>query len=255
MNATKVAIRNSLVFWRMWRGSLIFSFLNPVLFLASIGLGIGAMVSRQSPGAFGGVGYLSFFSAGMLAATCMQTGSFSGSFPIASKINYQRNYEAMLATPLRVRDLVFGELAWMAVILATVAVPFFAVMWAFGVPRTPLAVLSIPAAILTGVGFGAAVMAYAAVMKTENSFAQVFRFVITPLFLFSGTFFPLDEVPSWIEVVANFTPLYHGVELVRGVTLYGLSGTEAIWHIGYLAAFLAAATWIAIRTFSRKLVS
>ena len=253
MNGTKVVQRNWVVMRRYWRSSLFFSFLNPVLYLGAMGLGIGVLIASRSPGAFGEGGYLGFFSTGMLAAGTMQTAVFESSWPIMSKITWQRNYEAMLATPLRVSNLFFGELTWLLVRLCTVAVPFFLVMLAFRIPRQPLTFLALPAALLTGLGFGAAMMGYAGVIKNSNQFSTVFRFVITPLFLFSGTFFPLDRMPSWIRTVANVTPLYHGIELVRGFTLYGISPGEVAWHVGYLIAFLGTGTFAGIRIFQRKL--
>jgi lipooligosaccharide transport system permease protein len=254
MNEAKVVQRNWTVARRYWRGSLIFSFLSPTLYLAAMGLGVGALVAQRSPGAFGEFGYLPFFATGMLAAATMQTGTFESSFPIMSKITWQRNYEAMLATPLGVINLFLGELGWLTIRLSMVAVPFFVVMSAFRVPKRPTAILAIPAAVLTGLAFGAAIMALSAKLKTSGGFSSVFRFVITPLFLFSGTFFPLDRLPPWIKTVANATPLYHGIELVRGLSLYGISLRAAAWHIAYLVGFLCLGTFVGIRLFKKKLV-
>lgn len=253
MNGTKVVQRNWVVMRRIWRSQLFFSFLNPALYLGAMGLGIGALISSRSPGAFGEGGYLGFFSTGMLAAGTMQTAVFESSWPIMSKITWQRNYEAMLATPLRVTNLFLGELGWLFLRLCAVAGPFFLVMLAFRIPQRPLAILALPAALLTGLGFGAAMMGYAGVITNSNYFSTVFRFVITPLFLFSGTFFPLDRMPPWVRTVANATPLYHGIELVRGFTLYGISLGAVVWHAGYLLVFLGAGTLVGIRIFRKKL--
>lgn len=255
MNAAKVVRRNSLVFWGMWRGSLLFAVMNPLLFLGAIGFGIGALVSRGDPSAFGEAGYLAFFATGMLAATCMQSGAFAATYPFLSKITWQKNYDAMTSTPLGVRDIFLGELAWTALMLAVVAVPFYGVMMIFGIPRSALGLLSIPIALLTGLGFSAAVMAYASTLENDAPFVWFFRFVLTPLFLFSGTFFPLDALPAWVKVVANATPLYHGIELIRGFSLGGLGGAEGVWHLGYLMLFLVLGTKIGIRNLTRRLYS
>jgi lipooligosaccharide transport system permease protein len=249
-----VVKRNSLVFWSMWRGSLLFSFLNPLLFLTAIGFGVGSLVAQGDPDVFGGVSYLRFFSTGMLAATCMQSGAFAGTFPIMSKITWQKNYEAMLSTPLRVRDIFLGELASTGVTLTLLAVPFFAVMAGFGVPSTSWALLSIPVAVLVGLGASAAVMAYTATLQNDGPFVWLFRFGIIPLFLFSGTFFPVENLPSWVLVIANATPLYHGIELVRGLNFGGLGIVESFWHISYLLAFIAIAIFVGIRNFTRRLL-
>lgn len=251
---TKVVTRNSLVFWRGWRGSLFLSVLSPLLFLSAMGLGLGALVQRDDPQAFGGVGYLAFFSTGMLAVTCMQSGTFSGTYPMMNKIIWQKNYEAMLATPLRVRDIFFGELSWTALNLSLQAIPFFVVMAAFGVPESPLAVLSIPVAILVGLSFCAATMAWTATLETDGPYNWLFRFVLTPSFLLSGTFFPIEDLPGWAVVIANVTPLYHGIELVRDVTLYGSSAASAALHLGYLLVFLAVGVKVGIRNLTRRLV-
>ena len=153
-----------------------------------------------------GAGYLAFFSTGMLAANAMQSGTFAATYPVMSKITWQRNYEAMLATPLGTRDVFFGELAWIGMTLAQQTVPFFVVMALLGVFESPLALVAIPIAILVGLGFAASTMALTATLETDEAYTWLFRFVVTPLFLLSGAFFPIDGLPSWGTAVAQFTP-------------------------------------------------
>src|SRR5688500_8753429 len=148
MSAVDVVVRNGLVSWRGWRASLFLSVLAPVMFLSAMGLGLGSLVEEGRT--FGGIDYLAFFATGMLAANSMQNGVFGATYPILSKILWQRNYEAMLASPLSVREIFLGELGWAAVALAQVAVPYFVVMTLFGVFESPMAVMAIPAAILLG---------------------------------------------------------------------------------------------------------
>jgi lipooligosaccharide transport system permease protein len=253
MNATKVVHRNSLVFWRAWRGSLFLSVLSPVLFLSAMGLGLGSLV--ESDTAFDGVGYLAFFSTGMLAANAMQSGVFSATYPLLNKIMWQRNYEGMLATPLTVTDIFFGEMSWIGLTLAQQTIPFFAVMSLFGIFDSPVAVLAIPVAILTGLGCAAATSALTATMQQDEAYTWLFRFVVTPLFLLSGTFFPVDSLPGWAQIVAQFTPLYHGIELVRQTTISTLSFASAAWHLLYLFGFLSLASAIALRNLTRRLVT
>ena len=253
MKATKVIRRNYLVFWRAWRSSMFLSVLGPVLFLTAMGLGLGSLVEPDAE-AFGGATYLAFFATGMLAANCMQSGTFAASYPMMSKITWQKNYEAMLAAPLEVRDIYFGELAWIAATLAQQTIPFFLIMALFGIFDSPVAVLAIPAAILTGLGFAAVVMALTATLKTDEAYTWLFRFVVTPLFLLSGTFFPIDDLPAWAVVAAQLTPLYHGIELVRGLTISDLPLFSGLWHLGYLLAFLAIGVTIGVRNLTRRLV-
>ena len=245
--------RNARVYRRVWRGSLFMSFLQPTLFLLAMGVGLGALVDSGGSPLPGGVGFLDFLAPGLLAATCMQTATFESSFPITGKMTWRRNYEAITATPMRIADLVLGELIWIGVRLTTVVVAFAAVITAFGVPRSPLALLAVPAALLTGLAFSALTMAYAATLKSNDNFNVVFRFVVTPLFLFSGVFFPLSRLPASLQTAAWFTPLFHGVELTRGLTLGTLESSAWLAHVAYLVAMLATGFVAALWTFTRRL--
>jgi lipooligosaccharide transport system permease protein len=254
MTALRVTQRNLWVYRRTWRGSVFGSFLNPLLYLGALGVGLGSFIAAQDESALGGVSYLQFLGPGLLAATCMQTASFEATFPIMGKISWRRNYEAMLAAPLSVRDLVFGEMGWMAFRLTTISFAFLIVLTLFEIPTSPLAILAWPAAVLTGLGFFTAIMAFTATQKNDGGFAALFRFVINPLFLFSGTFFPVSSLPDAIEFIAALTPLYHGVALIRGLMLQ--TAELASWpiHVAYLLGFLAVATYLAHRFLSRRLV-
>jgi lipooligosaccharide transport system permease protein len=245
--------RNAMVYRRMWHSSLFLSFLQPLLFLTAMGIGLGRMIDRGGASLPGGVSYLEFLGPGLLAATCMQTASFESSFPITGKMTWHRNYEAISATPIGVADIVLGELGWIAVRLSTIAVAFTAMLLAFGAVHSALMLAAIPAAVLTGLSFSAPVMAYAATLKSGGNFNAVFRFIITPLFLFSGVFFPISQLPEALRAAAAFTPLFHGVALTRGLALNTLTWPEALIHVLYLAAVVMAGTTAAVWTFSRKL--
>lgn len=252
MNALKVAHRNAIVYRKIWRDGIFFSFLSPLLFLTAMGVGVGSLIPKGSP-ALQGFTYLQFFASGMLAAVCMQAGSFEASFPILAKIAWRRNYEAILATPLRVRDLVRGELLWFAFRLTVISVIFYVVMAIFDVPVGPGSLLAIPAAVLTGLGFAAAVMSYSATRKDAGSFNGLFRFVINPLFLFTGAFFPIERLPLPLRIVVYTTPSYHGVRLSRGYILGTISAPDAVAHWAALAAFFAVAATCAHIFFDRRL--
>ena len=254
MNALKVVQRNQLVAWRGWRSSMFLSVLTPVLFLSAMGLGLGSMVETDAA-AFEGAGFVAFFATGMLAATCMQTGVFSATYPLLSKIMWQRNYEALLATPIGVRDILAGELTWIGVVLAQQAIPFFGVAALFGVFDSWSDLLAIPVAILVGLSFSATMMAFTATLERDEAYTWVFRFIVTPLFLLSGTFFPIDSLPEWGQVVASLTPLYHGIELVRGLTIWDLSAGAAALHLAYLVVFLLLGIVLAARNLDRRLVA
>jgi len=253
MRAIRLVERNALVYRRIWRGSFFGSFLQPTLFLFAIGVGLGGLIDLGGAHLPGGVDYLHFFAPGLLASSAMQNASFESSWPILGKFTWHRNYEAITSTPMVVTDLVLGELGWIAVRQFIVATAFLLVLTAFGIPRSPYAVLAIPAAMLTGLAFSAPIMAWAATLKSSANFNVIFRFGITPLFLFSGIFFPLSRLPHWLQRVAWLTPLFHGVELVRGFILHTLSVSDGLAHAGFLAAMLVTGAIVATRTFRARL--
>lgn len=250
--ALRLLQRNALVYRRVWRGSLFSSFLQPALYLLAMGLGVGSLVAPTAA-LPGDVAFLDFLAPGLLAAACMQTATFESTWPVLGKLRWNRAYEAVLSTPVAIRDVVGGELAWVAVRLTTVAAAFSIVMAAFGILRLPGALLAIPAGVLTGLAFSAPLLAYAATLKATGNFNVVYRFGITPLFLFSGVFFPIDRLPDALQVVAWGTPLFHGVALVRGLVLGSLDSPAWMAHVAYLLLMLAAGYLAALRMFRRRL--
>lgn len=243
---------------RTFRASIFSSFLTPLLFLTAMGLGLGGYVDASTQGALGGVPYLAFLAPGLLVATAMQAGSFEATFPIMGGLVWNRTFHAMYATPLTSRDIALGNLLWIAARLTLISTVFTAIIILFGAALSPLVVLAIPVAVLTGLAFGAPIAAFSATQRTPDRFAAIFRFVITPLFIFSGTFFPVEGLPPVLQPLAWLTPLYHGVVLARGLSL-GTFGTNptlelAIVHLAILIAFAAVGTFAAIRTVDAKLV-
>jgi lipooligosaccharide transport system permease protein len=245
--------RNWLVYRRLWHRSIAFGFLQPLLFLTAMGLGVGALMSSQDASAFGGVPYIDWLGPGLLAAMAMQTATFESTYPIMNKIMWGRNYEAMLSTPLTTRHLVVGEMFWVAFRIGTLAAVFLVVLTVFGIPRTPVAILAIPVTMLIGVAFASCLFAFTATQKNDVGFSAVFRFIINPLFLFSGTFFPLSQLPDAVEWIAWLTPLFHGVELVRGLILGTLNWAVAPIHLAYLLIMTAIGVVLADRFLRRRM--
>ena len=245
--------RNWLVYQRLWHRSLAFGFLQPLLFLTAMGIGVGTLISTQDASAFGGVPYIDWLGPGLLAAMAMQTATFESTYPIMNKIMWGRNYEAMLSTPLTTRNLVIGEMFWVAFRIGSLAAVFLVVLTIFGIPRTPIAILAIPVTMLIGVAFSSCLFAFTATQKNDVGFSAVFRFVINPLFLFSGTFFPLTQLPDAIEWIAWLTPLFHGVELVRGLILDNLNWAVAPIHLAYLLVMTAIGVVLADRFLHRRM--
>src|SRR5688500_14208293 len=245
--------RNWLVYKRLWHRSLAFGFLQPVLFLTAMGLGIGTLLSGQDQAAFGGVEFIDWLGPGLMAAMAMQTATFESTYPIMNKIMWGRNYEAMLSTPVTIRSIVGGELAWTAFRIGSLAAVFLLVLFLFGIVRTPLALLAIPISVLIGVAFASCLIAFTATQKNDVGFSAIFRFVINPLFLFSGTFFPLTNLPEPLRAVAWATPLFHGVELIRGSILDQLDPVTAPIHLAYLLVMFAIGTYFAERLLTRRM--
>jgi lipooligosaccharide transport system permease protein len=251
--AARVLQRNLMVYRRTWRGSVFGSFLTPMLYLTAMGIGLGSMVGKGGSALPGGVDYLHFLGPGILASSCMQSASFESTYPIMGKIAWRKNYDAMLATPLQVHHLLIGELSWIAFRMMSISTVFLVVLTAFGIPRSPLALLAIPFAMLTGLAFAAPIIAFSATRTNDSGFAALFRFVINPLFLFSGTFFPVSKLPDAVEWVAAATPLYHGVALVRGAVLNAMPAEWPL-HLAYLVVFVSITAVIAERLLRRRLV-
>ena len=221
-----------------------------------MGLGLGAYVDANQ--ALGGVSYLAFLAPGLLVATCMQTAAFEATFPIMAGLVWSRVYHAMYATPIRGSDIALGNLAWMGARLLLVASIFTVVIVLFGAATSPLVVLAIPVAVLTGLAFAAPIAAFAATQRTPEKFAAIFRFGITPLFLFSGTFYPVESLPAIVQPLAWLTPLYHGIVLARGLSLgtIGVSPTIplALVHLAILLGFIGVGTFFAVRLITARLV-
>jgi lipooligosaccharide transport system permease protein len=237
---------------RTWRSSVVTSFLIPVLYLAAMGIALGSLIDKHSHGV-DGVTYVAFLAPGLLAGTCMQIGTNDATYPVMGAIKWMRTYLAQLAAPLGVNDVLLGHLAWIAARLAIVVTIYLTVMAAFGVVHSPWAVLALPAGVLTGVAFAAPISAFAATQDTDVAFSTLYRFAIIPMFLFSGTFFPISQLPTWLQGVAYVTPLYHGVTLCRDLTL-GQTSWADLGHVAYLAGLTVLGYAAGRRTFARRLV-
>jgi lipooligosaccharide transport system permease protein len=236
---------------RTWRGSITTSFLFPVLYLSAMGLALGSLIKRPVEG----VRFLDFLAPGLLASTAMQIGGNEAMYPVMAAIKWLRTYFAMLATPLTVIDVLVGHLAWIALRLVMVSSIYLVIMAAFGTVHSALAILALPVGVLTGLAFAAPIAAFAAAQQNDTGFTTIYRFGLIPLFLFSGTFFPISQLPGWLQVVARATPLYHGVALSRGLVLGRIGALAAGAHLAYLVALVGVGFVLAIGTYRKRLVT
>jgi lipooligosaccharide transport system permease protein len=236
-----------------WRPGLLASVLNPVLYLAALGVGLGVLVDRGDPSSLDGVAYLSFVAPGLLAATAMQIAAGEAGQPVRSAAQWTRTYHAMLATPLNVSDVLQGHLLWILFRVGMSCAIYAGVIAAFGAFDSPWALLALPAAVLTGMAFAAPIAAFAITQDRDLGFAALTRFGIVPMFLFSGTFFPVKELPGLLELIAYVTPLWHGVDLARELSLGTADAGGAFLHAGYLGLWFLAGAVVAAVTFRRRL--
>jgi lipooligosaccharide transport system permease protein len=238
---------------RTWRGSVISTVLNPLLYLGAMGLGLGTLVDQHGTARLGGVSYLVFLAPGLLAASAMSTGVEETTYPVYGSVKWNKTYQAAVSAPLRPADLFHGHLLFVTLKLIMSCSVFLAVSALFGAIRSPEAIAALPAAVLTGLAFSAPIEAWTVTRTKDTSLAVVFRFGLIPLFLFSGTFFPITQLPGWIQPIAYVTPLWHGVALCRGLSLGTATWPDALLHAGYLIVVLAAGIWAGNRTYARRL--
>ena len=238
-----------------WRGTVISSFANPIMFLAAMGLGLGTLVDAGTAGTTAGISYLSFLAPGLLAATMMQSAAGDSSWPVMAYIKWIKTYDAVLATPMNVRDIVVGHVAFVAARMAFIAVVYTAIAVLFDAYELGRGLVAVLPAVLTGITFAAMVMAYTIQLKNDVGLSNMFRFGIVPMFLFSGVFFPISQLPSWLEPIAFITPLWHGVQLTRAAAL-GVDPRFAPWvSVAYLVGLTVVGAAIAARSLSQKLIS
>jgi lipooligosaccharide transport system permease protein len=236
--------RNLLVARRTW---LLFvsGLFEPFFYLLSIGVGIGGLVGAVVTDTGSTLSYQQFVAPGLLAAAAMNGAIYDSVFNLFFKLRYSKLYDAVLATPLSAADAAVGETAWSLMRGATYSAAFLVIMAILGLVGSWWAILALPAAILIGFAFGAVGLAATTFLRGWQDFEFV-QLVLLPLFLFSTTFYPLSTYPEPLQVVVQCTPLYHGIELVRGLVT-GDVDWSLLGHAGYLAVMGVAGLAIGSR--------
>jgi lipooligosaccharide transport system permease protein len=252
-----LAVRQ-LRFWltnyrRTWRGSIYSSVLNPLLFLGAMGLGLGSLVDAHGTAPLGRVTYLAFLAPGLLAAAAMETAVGEATYPVYGSVKWNKTYQAAVASPLRPEDIFHGHVLFVTLRLAMNSAIFLAVAAAFGAVRSPWMIAALPVAVLTGLAFATPIEAWAVTRTKDSSFAMIFRFGMIPLFLFSGTFFPITQLPEWLQPVAYLTPLWHGVSLCRALNLGTADLGQALVDVAYLIALATVGLLAGNRSYRRRL--
>lgn len=241
-----------LLYRRTWRGSIVIGLVNPLLFLTGIGVGVGKLIDA-GPGDALGVPYLAFLAPGVLAASAMQMAFGSSGFAVFFAAEPAGNYTAAAATPLTSADILVGHQLFTAFRVALLSAAFVAVQVVLGAARSPLVALTIPAATLTGAAFAAPAAAWCITATRFSAIDALFRFAIQPLYFLSGTFFSLATAPEWVQRLAYLSPLWHGVELCRALSLGRIELRDLALHTGVLLATTVLGLVVARRNYRRRL--
>ena len=244
-------IERQLRVYRRYWAILLAGFADPILFLGSIGIGVGQLVHTLPGPAGRPVDYAVYVAPGLLATAAMNGAVIDTTFGFFVNYKYGHVYDGMLATPMRVLDVAIGEVAWSLLRGAAYSAVFLAVMAALGYVESPWALLALPVAVVIGMAFAAAGLAATTWMRSFVDFDFV-NLGLVPLFLFSGVFFPLTRYPGWLQAVVRCTPLYQGVEVERRLILGALEPTMLL-HVAYLLLMAVAGVAVASRRLSRLL--
>ena len=243
-----VMSRDMVIFGRYWKATTFSSIVQPTIYLLAFGLGFGTLVAH-----LGHVTYVQYVATGVVATAVLFSSAFPGMFNTFIRWQFQRTYDAMLAAPVDVEELITAEVLWISLRAGVYGLAPLLVAIAFGLEPTPGMLLVPFIGFLTGFGFAAFGVTIAAVAKTIDNFNYVTSAVLTPLFLFAGTFFPISTLPAGVRVVAQFNPLYHCVQLVRDAS-FGELGPADLWHAGVLLAFAVLMWRLAVSQLGRRLI-
>jgi lipooligosaccharide transport system permease protein len=247
--AARVWRRDLRVFSKVWKGALLPQFFDPVFYLLAMGFGLGTYLAHVN-----GIPYKQFVGPGLLASAVMWSASFETTWNVYFKMEETKLYDAVLTTPVEVQDLVLGEAAWAATRAVIYGTSFLGIVFLFGLVDSPWALAVPPFLMLGGACFAMLGLAFTSLVKSIDYYGYYYTLFITPLFLFSGIFYPLDRLPDWVSVVAWFTPLYHLVQITRGLVL----GPDALSVLGnalWLIVVTAALFVVPARAMRRRLVA
>jgi len=239
----------------IWRSNMMGAFFQPLLYLLGMGLGVGALVDRGDDAArlLDGLTYFQFLAPSLIATAAMMVTSSEAMWPVLGGFKWQSGFHAAAATPLSPGDIAIGVALWHATKALIAGGGVAVALLVFEETRSPGLPLAVLFGGLTGLAFSSVITAWTATREQDFSFPNINRFVITPLFLFGGAFYPISQLPEWLQWVAKATPLWHGIELTRGAVNQRLEWGSTAVHVGYLALFVVGGWASARRTFARRL--
>ncbi|HET6648985.1 MAG TPA: ABC transporter permease [Candidatus Limnocylindria bacterium] len=250
--ARRLVERNIMVYRHQWI-IILSGVFEPIFYLIGIGLGLGGFIPDLTLSDGREVSYLTYVAPALVATAAMNGAVFETIFNIFFKLNYAKTYEGVLATPMGIAEIAIGEMMWALMRAALYAVAMFVIMGVLGLILSPWGLLIVPAALLVAAAFAAAGLAGTSYLRTVNDFDIPMGLIVMPMFLFSGTFFPIDIYPEPIQWLMQINPLYHSISLMRGLST-GIVGWQQIWDFAFLAGLFALCMWIAMRQMERKLI-
>lgn len=240
--------RNLLVWRKLAVASVLGNIADPLLYMLALGYGLGALV-----GDVGGMSYVAFIGTGMVCQSAMFTSSFEGMYSAFSRMHVQRTWEAIINAPIALDDVVFAEWIWCATkaVMSTAAILLVIQVLGFG--HTWLALLILPLGFVVGLCFGGFGLVMNALAPGYDFFTYFFTLVITPMLLFSGVYFPVDQMPAWLAAVASALPLKHAIDIARPLML-GTIPSHVFIHVAVLIAYACVAYYIAVVLTRRRLL-
>jgi lipooligosaccharide transport system permease protein len=245
--AAAIWLRNARVFSKLWRGALLPTFLDPFLYLLALGFGLGTYIAHIN-----GIPYKNFIAPGLIASAAMWSSAFETTYNVYFRMNELRLYDNVLSTPVEVQDLVAGDLAWSASRATVYGCVVLIVVALFGLISSAWALLIPPFVLLGGLCFSVIGYTFTTLIPKIDLYSYFFTLGVTPMFLFSGIFFPFSRLPDWVHVVAWFSPLYHLVEITRGLAT-GPEAAQIALNAAWLLAVTALLFPIPVRALRRKL--
>jgi lipooligosaccharide transport system permease protein len=250
--ALKLLQRNLLAYKHFWI-AFVSGFFEPLFYLVAVGFGVGQFIETVPYGSTQ-LEYAVFLAPGLLAASTLNGAVFDGFFSPFFKLNWMKTYEGIITTPIGIPDIALGEIVWALMRGTIYGAGFLIVMLVLGLVESMWAVLALPAVMLSAGALSAGAMVLTGLTKEISSLEKVMTLVVFPLFLFSGTFFPVTLYPDFLRPIVQATPLFHSASLLRDLTT-GEVGSNTLWHATYLVAMFVLAGGLAIRLMRRRLVS
>jgi lipooligosaccharide transport system permease protein len=248
----KVLQRNAVVYRRIWKIVFLPPLLEPLLYLAAFGIGLSVLIGTvQFQGSK--VSYIQFIAPALVSISIMYNAFFENTYASFVRMYYQKTYDAMLATPLSLEEIMTGEIVWAAIKSLVATSIMMGVISLFGLIAYPEGLLILPLAFLAGLGFGSIGLFFTSITPSIEMFNLPLFLFVTPMFLFSGTFFPLENLPGWAQKFAFLFPLTHVVRLTRSLS-FGLLRLDLIWDLAYLLAFCLLFLPLAIVKMHRRLI-